>query len=247
MNDRSPRAEGAPRRGSRDGQARRLLLKRDREGVEGADWPLDLDDDAVSVVSDVAAELEPRSQAMDERPEADTLNDAACAVSSPLEGRCFHSGSLTEDLEGRNRCGLSADMVGIRADVRSTRIGDRLAQEVPLDAERTIIPPEGLAALVDALRARGYRVIGPRVEQQAIVYGELEDASELPVVGPTSRRPRPTAWSAGTTRHASATPSGRTPGSSLSFPHVSGNGVPSGTTTARSRPRRTSETSGRSP
>ena len=169
--------------GLETGQTRRLLLKRDRERVEGAGRPLDLDHDAVSVVSDVAAELEPCRQAMDERPEADTLDDAARAVSPPLDGRCpcLHPGSLTEELGSRNRCGLSAAVVGTRADVRSMRIGDRVAQEVPLDAERTIIPPEGLEALVDALRARGYRVIGPRVEQQAIVYGELDDASELPV------------------------------------------------------------------
>ncbi len=47
--------------------------------------------------------------------------------------------------------------------------------------ERAIISPEALGDLVAALQRRGYRVVGPQVEQQAIVYDDLGDASDLPI------------------------------------------------------------------
>jgi sulfhydrogenase subunit beta (sulfur reductase) len=46
---------------------------------------------------------------------------------------------------------------------------------------RAVIEPEGLDALVDALQERGYLVLGPTVRDGAIVYAELEGASDLPV------------------------------------------------------------------
>lgn len=49
------------------------------------------------------------------------------------------------------------------------------------DVETCVIGPEALDVLVGALRARGFRVIGPAVRDGAIVYEELESASELPV------------------------------------------------------------------
>jgi sulfhydrogenase subunit beta (sulfur reductase) len=45
----------------------------------------------------------------------------------------------------------------------------------------SVISPDGLQALVEALRDRGYRVLGPTVRDGAIVYDELESAAELPV------------------------------------------------------------------
>jgi sulfhydrogenase subunit beta (sulfur reductase) len=44
-----------------------------------------------------------------------------------------------------------------------------------------VIEPEALDDLIGALRRRGYRVLGPSVRDGAIVYDELESASELPV------------------------------------------------------------------
>jgi ferredoxin len=44
-----------------------------------------------------------------------------------------------------------------------------------------VISPDALQALVEALRGRGYRVLGPTVRDGAIVYDELESAAELPV------------------------------------------------------------------
>jgi ferredoxin len=44
-----------------------------------------------------------------------------------------------------------------------------------------VIGPEALDDLIAALRARGYRVIGPAVRDGAIVYEELEHGDELPV------------------------------------------------------------------
>ncbi|WP_435824524.1 4Fe-4S dicluster domain-containing protein [Nocardia rhamnosiphila] len=45
---------------------------------------------------------------------------------------------------------------------------------------RAMIDRAGLDRLVEVLRARGYRVIGPRVRDGAVVLDELESGSELP-------------------------------------------------------------------
>src|SRR5512133_2978127 len=44
-----------------------------------------------------------------------------------------------------------------------------------------VIVPEALEDLVQALRARGFRVLGPTVRDDAIVYEELESAAQLPI------------------------------------------------------------------
>ena len=55
------------------------------------------------------------------------------------------------------------------------------------EPERRLIEPEALGALVAALAARGYVVVGPTVADGAIVYAELESAADLPV-GMTERQ-----------------------------------------------------------
>jgi sulfhydrogenase subunit beta (sulfur reductase) len=47
--------------------------------------------------------------------------------------------------------------------------------------ETSVIAPEGLDVLVDSLRRMGFRVLGPTLREGAIVYDELESATELPV------------------------------------------------------------------
>ena len=49
------------------------------------------------------------------------------------------------------------------------------------DVGPRVIEVEALEALLAALRARGYRVLGPTVRDGAIVYDELESAAELPI------------------------------------------------------------------
>ena len=49
------------------------------------------------------------------------------------------------------------------------------------ELQTAVIEPAGLEQLVAALRARGYRVVGPTVRDRAIVHDELDAASELPV------------------------------------------------------------------
>ncbi len=46
---------------------------------------------------------------------------------------------------------------------------------------RAVIAPDALDRLVEALRDRGYRVLGPTVRDGAIVYDDLESADELPI------------------------------------------------------------------
>ena len=43
-----------------------------------------------------------------------------------------------------------------------------------------VIDIDGLGALIDVLAADGYQVIGPAVQDGAIVLGELSSAAELP-------------------------------------------------------------------
>jgi sulfhydrogenase subunit beta (sulfur reductase) len=47
--------------------------------------------------------------------------------------------------------------------------------------ETSVMEPEALDALVDQLRSRGFRVLGPTVRDRAIVYDDLESASDLPI------------------------------------------------------------------
>ena len=44
-----------------------------------------------------------------------------------------------------------------------------------------VVERSGLEGLFDALRAEGYRLVGPRVREGAIVYEELASADDLPV------------------------------------------------------------------
>jgi ferredoxin len=48
------------------------------------------------------------------------------------------------------------------------------------EADTQVMGLEGLDALVEALRARGYRVVGPTVRDGAIVLDEIDSADELP-------------------------------------------------------------------
>ena len=47
-------------------------------------------------------------------------------------------------------------------------------------AQQAIITAEGLQALLDTLQRRGYRVVGPTVRDQAIVYDDIASVAELP-------------------------------------------------------------------
>jgi ferredoxin len=46
--------------------------------------------------------------------------------------------------------------------------------------ESSVLTIDGVAALLEALRARGYRVIGPRIRDQAIVYDDIASLADLP-------------------------------------------------------------------
>jgi sulfhydrogenase subunit beta (sulfur reductase) len=47
--------------------------------------------------------------------------------------------------------------------------------------ETSVIEPEALDLLLESLRSRGFRVLGPTVRDGAIVYDELRSAAELPI------------------------------------------------------------------
>jgi len=48
------------------------------------------------------------------------------------------------------------------------------------DEAAAVITVEGLQDLLRAIRARGYRVIGPTLQNQAIVYDDIESIEDLP-------------------------------------------------------------------
>jgi sulfhydrogenase subunit beta (sulfur reductase) len=47
-------------------------------------------------------------------------------------------------------------------------------------AKQAVVTEEGLQALIDALQQRGYRVVGPTVRDQAIVYDDIALLADLP-------------------------------------------------------------------
>jgi formate hydrogenlyase subunit 6/NADH:ubiquinone oxidoreductase subunit I len=48
------------------------------------------------------------------------------------------------------------------------------------DCSTQFFPKTHLQAMIEALATRGYRVIGPTIDQDAIVYGEIDSADQLP-------------------------------------------------------------------
>lgn len=46
--------------------------------------------------------------------------------------------------------------------------------------DRAVIDGTGLQALVEALGAHGYKVVGPTIREDAIVYDEIHTVEELP-------------------------------------------------------------------
>jgi sulfhydrogenase subunit beta (sulfur reductase) len=48
------------------------------------------------------------------------------------------------------------------------------------DVQRVITATDGLQALFDALRRRGYRVVGPTLRDGAILYDDIADVADLP-------------------------------------------------------------------
>ena len=46
--------------------------------------------------------------------------------------------------------------------------------------DKRILTPAGLDTLLHALRSRGYRVVGPTLSDQAIVYDDIESSADLP-------------------------------------------------------------------
>lgn len=48
------------------------------------------------------------------------------------------------------------------------------------DRTLAVISPQGLDGLIGALRTQGFRVVGPRLRDQAIVYDDVESIADLP-------------------------------------------------------------------
>ena len=63
---------------------------------------------------------------------------------------------------------------------------------------KSAINVDGLQALISALAARGYTVLGPTARDGAIIYDEIAKVADLPRAGQISRMAGATGWSAGT-------------------------------------------------
>jgi ferredoxin len=56
------------------------------------------------------------------------------------------------------------------------------ARKVALtELDTAVLEPDALESLVSSLRGRGYRVLGPKLRDGAIVYDDLESADQLPI------------------------------------------------------------------
>lgn len=55
-----------------------------------------------------------------------------------------------------------------------------LAEHQMTDGEITYIDRNGLRTLIRELQSQGFRVVGPKLDQEAIVYDELQSADDLP-------------------------------------------------------------------
>ena len=54
-----------------------------------------------------------------------------------------------------------------------------MAADLPIGTQ-AILSRQGLQALIDALTARGYQVLGPTLRDGAIVYDDVADVADLP-------------------------------------------------------------------
>ena len=131
---------------------------------------------------------------MDERPEADALHDAAHAqvrAARPRRSRVtaprLHAPARAAATRRRRSpaAGIPQDRAGAATD--ATRRGEDRTLGARDDGSRAHALPsartiglDGLDALVDALRERGYCVVGPTRRDGAIVYEEIASADELP-------------------------------------------------------------------
>src|SRR5215210_1261837 len=84
------RREWLPEDGLDHSQGRGILLQHAHKAFEIIRRALDLDANALSVVADRPREPVPARQGVDERPEANPLNDATHGDSAALAGRGFH-------------------------------------------------------------------------------------------------------------------------------------------------------------
>ena len=80
------------------------------------------------------------------------------------------------------RTGAEKAAIGIRrrSDVSSPGDCDAGPKEAALTAQRGVVAPEALEALIFNLAGRGYRVVGPQLGEGAIVYDDLLSARDLP-------------------------------------------------------------------
>ena len=81
------------------------------------------------------------------------------------------------------------------------------------EGDTAVLEPEALEALVVALSDLGYRVLGPRLRDGAIVYDELQSADQLPIGWTDAQAAGSYRVAARADARCSATPWGRTPGS----------------------------------
>ncbi len=55
------------------------------------------------------------------------------------------------------------------------------SDEAEGESQLLSIPKTALQSLIDALQQVGYSVIAPTIDQEAIIYAEIQSAAELPV------------------------------------------------------------------
>lgn len=101
-------------------------------------------------------------------------------------------------------------------------------QSAPLNVS-FVLELTGFDLLLQSLRQHGYRIIGPRLRDGAIVYDELTAASDLPIGWTDEQEGGTYRLKKGTTKRCLVLPSVRIPGNNFSIRPPSAFGKPRAT------------------
>ena len=85
----------------------------------------------------------------------------------------------------------------------------------PMEEKEVFLPRKNLEALIRSLSNKGYQVVGPTIDQGAIVYAEITSADDLPHGWTACSSRESTVWKSVRTMPVSAMSWARIPGRNI--------------------------------
>ena len=119
-------------------------------------------------VADAATAAGLRGENVRYRSPSHRLGDGRRGGPDPGAQRAAISPSCTPEGVGRGRTDLER------------KRGHPIVTDTTDAAARAVLTRDGAQALIEALRRRGYRVVGPTLRDQAIVYDDIDGVADLP-------------------------------------------------------------------